>query len=106
MNYAPLHLSSETRTVAPCPAKLAPMAKESKSIAEIQELILTEFRAHKNTAGVQSIRVNRHEADGEGANWGASYWMNVGTSGLGDSEKALRQILQRLRGIYTAAETE
>jgi len=32
--------------------------------------------------------------------------MNVGTSGLGDSEKALRQILRRLRGIYTAAEAE
>ena len=82
------------------------MAKESKSIPEIQELILAEFRAHKSTAGVQSIRVNRHEVDGEGANWGASYWMNVGTSGLGDSEKALRQILRRLRGIYTAAEAE
>src|SRR5579872_5294834 len=92
VNDASLHVSSETRTVAPCPAKLTPMAKESKSIAEIQELILAEFRAHKSTAGVRSIRVSRHEVDRDGANWGASHWMNVGTSGLGDSEKALRQI--------------
>jgi len=106
VNYAALHLLVETRTVAPCSVKLAPMAKESKSILEIQELILAEFRARKCTAAVQSIRVNRHDVDGEGANWGACYWMNVGTSGLGDSEKALRQILRRLRGIYTAAEAE
>jgi hypothetical protein len=69
LNYAALHLSSETRTVAARSVKLAPMAKQSKSIPEIQELILAEFRAHKSTAGVQSIRVNRHGVDGEGANW-------------------------------------
>ena len=82
---------------------LGPMAKDTKTIQEIQELILAEFRAHKSTAGVKSIKVNRHGLDSDGANWGANYWISVGTSGLVDSEKALRQILARFRAMYDAA---
>jgi len=37
---------------------------------------------------VRSMRANRPEVDGESADWGIRCWMDVGTSGLGDSEKS------------------
>ena len=79
------------------------MAKEVKTIAEIQDLILAELRAQPNTAGVKSIIVTRHGVDSEGANWGSTYRLLPGTARRGDCEAALRDIIRRLRAMYDAA---